>query len=328
MENHIQVTEYQPAHQPRFESLNRKWIEQYFGLEPVDLEVLQFPDQNILGKGGSILMASYKNEIAGTVALRYVEPGVYEFTKMAVDEAFRGLQIGKTLAVSAIEKAKNLGAHKIILYSHTMLKPAISLYRKLGFVEVPVDGPYKRSNIKMELKLDSTNPVIVRKALISDVELLKNIGRRTFYDTFAAVNKKEDMDDYLSKNFNPDQVLKELSDPANTFLIAEDNGIPAGYAKLRKSQSPDELGDATSIEIERVYATKEYLGKKVGQKLIVSCEEVAKFEGFKVVWLGVWEHNHRAIAFYKKCGFEVFGSHPFILGTDHQTDLLMKKELS
>lgn len=328
MENHIQITEYKPAHQPRFESLNRKWIEQYFGLEPIDLEVLKFPDQHVLGKGGSILMASYKNEIAGTVALKYVEPGVYEFTKMAVDEAFRGLQIGKTLAVSAIEKARNLGAHKIILYSNTILKPAIALYLKLGFVEVPVDGPYKRSNIKMELKLDTANPIVIRNAAVTDVELLNDIGRRTFYDTFAEVNKKEDMDDYLSKNFNTKQVLSELTDPANIFLIAEDNGVPAGYAKVRKSQSPQELGNQNSIEIERVYATKEYLGKKVGQKLILACEEVAKNEGFKVVWLGVWEHNNRAIAFYKKSGFEVFGSHPFILGNDHQTDLLMKKELS
>ena len=77
----------------------------------------------------------------------------YEFTKMAVDGKFRGLKVGLALGEAAIEKARELGATKIILYSHTVLVPAVSLYKKLGFVEVPVDGPYKRSNIKMELEL-------------------------------------------------------------------------------------------------------------------------------------------------------------------------------
>ena len=77
---------------------------------------------------------------------------VYEFTKMAVGEKYRGQKIGRALGEAAIEKAKKLGAHKIILYSNTILTPAIELYRKLGFLEVPVDGPYKRSNIKMELR--------------------------------------------------------------------------------------------------------------------------------------------------------------------------------
>ena len=98
-------------------------------------------------------MAQYENEMVGTVALKFVEGGVYEFTKMAVDEKFHGLKIGKQLAEVAIEKAKEKKAGKIILYSNTKLVPAIELYRKLGFKEIPVDGPYQRSDIKMELVL-------------------------------------------------------------------------------------------------------------------------------------------------------------------------------
>ena len=101
-------------------------------------------------------MASVDDEIAGTVALKYVETGVYEFTKMAVDERFRGQKVGLALAEAAIEKARTLGAKKIILYSSTKLVPAISLYRKLGFAEIPVDGPYKRSDIKMQLTLGTS----------------------------------------------------------------------------------------------------------------------------------------------------------------------------
>jgi ribosomal protein S18 acetylase RimI-like enzyme len=82
-----------------------------------------------------------------------VKEGVYEFTKMAVNENYQGKQIGKKLALAAIEEAKARKADKIILYSNTKLTTAIQLYFKLGFVEVPVDGPYKRSNIKMEMDL-------------------------------------------------------------------------------------------------------------------------------------------------------------------------------
>lgn len=154
VDTEIEIHEYRPEHQPCFEKLNRDWIEKYFWMEPLDFQVLQHPDVHIIGKGGTILMAYSGKEIAGTVALKFVQDGVYEFTKMAVDERFQGKKIGQALADAAIIKAKTLGAQKIILYSNTKLKPAINLYRKIGFQEVAVDGPYKRSDIKMELTLN------------------------------------------------------------------------------------------------------------------------------------------------------------------------------
>jgi GNAT superfamily N-acetyltransferase len=157
MESTVNIIPYQAEYQPWFEKLNRVWIEKYFWMEPIDFEVLSKPDDHILKQGGFIFMAHYENEIAGTVALKFVEPGVYEFTKMAVDEKFQGLKIGKQLALAAIEKAKEKAAQKIILYSNTKLVTAIALYRKLGFKEIPLDGPYKRSNIKMELSLVNAN---------------------------------------------------------------------------------------------------------------------------------------------------------------------------
>jgi N-acetylglutamate synthase-like GNAT family acetyltransferase len=151
--HNVEILEYQPEHQQWFEKLNRKWIEQHFWMEPVDFDVLQSPEKHIIAKGGSILMVSVNSEIVGTVALKHVEGKVFEFTKMAVDEKFRGQKVGRRLAEAAIAKAKDKGADKIILYSNTVLSPAIALYKKLGFKEIPVDGPYKRSNIKMELIL-------------------------------------------------------------------------------------------------------------------------------------------------------------------------------
>jgi ribosomal protein S18 acetylase RimI-like enzyme len=150
----IEITDYSPSCQPWFESLNRAWIEKYFWLEEIDKYVLQNPGEAIIDQGGAILMAKAGGEIAGTVALKKINSRTYEFTKMAVDEKYRRRGIAEALSHAAIKKAKQLGADEIILYSQTGLAAAISLYKKLGFVEVPLEqGIYKRSDIKMKMEL-------------------------------------------------------------------------------------------------------------------------------------------------------------------------------
>ncbi len=149
----VKIVSYKPEHQPAFESLNRAWIEKYFWIEPIDVEVLQHPEQKILEAGGEILLAVVGNQSVGVVALKRVDETIFEFTKIAVDETHQGKKIGEGLAIAAITQAREKNAAKIILYSNTKLEAAINLYRKLGFVEVVLDGPYKRSDIKMELTL-------------------------------------------------------------------------------------------------------------------------------------------------------------------------------
>lgn len=149
----VEIISYHTEHQLWFEKLNRDWIEKYFWMEPIDFEVLQHPEEHILKHGGTIFMGTFNKEIAGTAAVKFVEPGVYEFTKMAVDEKFQGKKIGKAIAEAAIDWCRKSGANRIILYSNTKLETAIAMYRKLGFLEIPLDGPYKRSDIKMELRL-------------------------------------------------------------------------------------------------------------------------------------------------------------------------------
>jgi ribosomal protein S18 acetylase RimI-like enzyme len=180
----------------------------------------------------------------------------------------------------------------------------------------------------MEAEVRSKGTITIRNAAPADVPLLIELGVQTFYDTFAEVNSKSDMDLYLQKNFNEAQVMSEVADADNTFLIAEFNGKAAGYAKLRKGVPPAELESKHVIELERLYAMREFIGKSVGKQLMESCLSMAKEQGYSMLWLGVWEHNHRAIAFYEKCGFEKFGAHPFMLGTDLQTDNMMKKDIS
>lgn len=151
MDTAIEILDYQPAHQPWFEKFNRQWIEKYFEMEPLDYLILLHPEEHIIQKGGSIFMASYNGEFAGTVALKRLTADLFELTKMAVDERFQGRKIGQALANAALMRAREAGAKRVILYSNTLLEPAMAVYKKLGFREIPVDGPYKRSNVKMEL---------------------------------------------------------------------------------------------------------------------------------------------------------------------------------
>jgi len=168
----------------------------------------------------------------------------------------------------------------------------------------------------------------VRTASINDAELLADLGAETFHDTFMSSNTEEDMKLYLAKNFSRAQLEAELEEAGTIFIIAEHNGEAVGYAKMRTQDEPEGLNESNQIEIERIYSRKEYFGKAVGKTLMEACLRIGKSAGHKVAWLGVWEHNPRAIAFYEKCGFQKFGTHPFRLGTDLQTDILMKKEIS
>ena len=154
MNNKVEIIDYNPAYWEQFDSLNKAWLEKYFTVEPIDTYVLENPEEAILDHGGVILFARYEGNVIGTVALKLIEPGVYEMTKMAVDETFRGIGAGKALCAAAIEKAREIGAERLILYSTTVLETAIAIYRKLGFKEIPLEpGVYQRANIKMEYPL-------------------------------------------------------------------------------------------------------------------------------------------------------------------------------
>ena len=153
--SNIIIVEYNASHQPYFEKLNRRWIEEFFVMEPIDEFVLTNPEEAILKPGGAILMAECDGEIAGTVALRRIDAVTYEFTKMAVDERFRRRGIAERLSYASFDKAKELGATKIILYSNTKNAAAIKLYEKIGFRHLEVErGVYKRANVKMMIEID------------------------------------------------------------------------------------------------------------------------------------------------------------------------------
>jgi cysteine desulfurase/selenocysteine lyase len=148
----LQLIDYKTEYQPYFEKLNSAWLQKYFSVEPLDKWVLEQPEDAIIKTGGSIYFATAGSTIVGTVALRFIEDNVLELTKMAVDEAYRGKGVGQFLCREAISKAGKLGAQKLILFSNRVLKNAIHIYQKLGFVEIPViPGTYGRADIMMEI---------------------------------------------------------------------------------------------------------------------------------------------------------------------------------
>lgn len=148
----VTITGYDPKYAADFKQLNIDWIEKYFTVEEHDLEQLNNPDEYIISKGGYILFALYEGKAVGTCALIKTGEGEYELAKMGVTPALQGKQLGKKLGFAAIEKAKDMGARRVWLESNRILTPAISLYYKLGFVEIPVDySPYARADIRMEI---------------------------------------------------------------------------------------------------------------------------------------------------------------------------------
>lgn len=148
-----EIIPYHPAYKNDFVRLNIAWLEEFFEVEPIDKDVLNHCEESILEKGGFIFFAKSGDSILGTYAFIRTEPHVFELTKMAVDKSYRGQGIGQLMLNHAITFSEKHHWKKLILYSNTRLENAIYLYRKFGFIEVPLekDCVYKRGNIKMEL---------------------------------------------------------------------------------------------------------------------------------------------------------------------------------
>ena len=170
-------------------------------------------------------------------------------------------------------------------------------------------------------------PVIIREGTIDDAETLSSLGAKTFYETFAKHNTAEDMLQYIQEHFRIEKVKEEFNEKSAHFFLALIDDEVVGYAKMRNTQHPHELFGEKHIELERIYVLESFHGNKIGLLLMNECIHFAKKKKCKILWLGVWEKNIRAIEFYKKIGFTVFSDHEFILGTDIQTDYLMKLNL-
>lgn len=149
----VRIIPYSVDIKDHFYTLNMEWLEKFFEAEPYDKEVLSQPEKYILHDGGEILFAQCDGEIVGTVALMKRGDQTLELTKMGVTDGYKGLKIGQKLMYAAICKSAEMGANRVFLDSNRKLEPALALYQKVGFREIPVppDSPYERCNIRMEL---------------------------------------------------------------------------------------------------------------------------------------------------------------------------------
>ena len=167
----------------------------------------------------------------------------------------------------------------------------------------------------------------LRVAEFADLASLLDLAQTSFLQAFTEGNKPENVQAYLSQAFTPVQLEKEWRNPASTFLLASLEGKLVGYTKVNLAAAQTDVQDPESLEVARLYTLEEVWGKGVGQFLLNAALDFAKEKGKTFVWLGVWEHNARAIRFYEKNGFRAFGSHPFPFGDKIQTDWLMRVEV-
>ena len=169
--------------------------------------------------------------------------------------------------------------------------------------------------------------VSLRYATRKDAVLVADLSRQTFYETFAAQNSPEDMQKFMDEQFTRGRLIMEVGAKENTFLLAYVGGEVAGYVKLRDGKKPPALGTLSALEIARLYCATQFIGKGVGKLLMQRSIDIAREMGKKVVWLGVWEKNQRAIDFYEAWGFTTFAETEFLLGNDLQRDFLMQREV-
>jgi diamine N-acetyltransferase len=169
--------------------------------------------------------------------------------------------------------------------------------------------------------------VTIRVAGAADAAVISDLARRTFYDTFAATNDPADMALYLDGAYSIDIQTRELNDRDITTLLVEEDGIAIAYAMVRSGHVPECISGPDPIELWRFYVDRGWHGRGIAAALMDRVKLAAAARGAKTLWLGVWERNDRARAFYVKCGFADAGEHIFLFGPDPQTDRVMVTSL-
>jgi ribosomal protein S18 acetylase RimI-like enzyme len=171
----------------------------------------------------------------------------------------------------------------------------------------------------------SSETLHFQKAGPAHLDLLRDMTIRTFRDTYAAHNTEEDMKHHVDTVFHPDRFIEEIADARIGYHIAYLGDVPVGYIRVNLAGVQTDVNDQKSLELERIYVLQDFQGRKFGDQLIAKTFDLAREAGLDYVWLGVWKKNEKAIRFYERMGFTIFGTHDFILGTDPQSDWLMKK---
>ncbi len=168
-----------------------------------------------------------------------------------------------------------------------------------------------------------------RSAVAADARELAALAARTFIEAFAAQNDPDDLAAYVAEAFSVARIEAELREPESFFLLGTDPSAglagPVGYSRLVGARREDGITGPRPVELQRIYVDAEHRSSGYGSALMWDSLSLARSQGYRTVWLGVWEHNYGAQRFYQRWDFTVVGSHDFVLGSDRQTDLLMAR---
>ena len=166
-------------------------------------------------------------------------------------------------------------------------------------------------------------PATLRRGGANDAQALAALAERTFRDVFGARSTPENMERHCARAFGPEVQARELADAGLVTMLAAESGRLVGFSQLYLSKPHACIAAARPAELHRIYVSSEWQGRGVAQSLMRNALDTAASGGSDLLWLGVWEHNPKAIAFYRKFGFEILGDQPFMLGQDRQRDLIM-----
>ena len=167
----------------------------------------------------------------------------------------------------------------------------------------------------------------IKKCTAEDLEVLRQLSIKTYYETFSHQNTAENMAAYLEDAFDEGKLRRELGDENSSFFFLYADERLAGYLKLNEAPSQTDINDSDSLEIERIYVSGEFQGAGLGRYLMEQTINIATERRKKYAWLGVWEKNEKALSFYKRSGFYEIGTHKFVMGEDVQTDYIMRRDL-
>lgn len=167
----------------------------------------------------------------------------------------------------------------------------------------------------------------LQQCTLADVDELRAVSIETYTDTFGAFNSDENMRIYLEDAYNRGKLLAELETTNSQFYFLKVNNDTVGYLKLNVDDAQTEYINDNLLEVERIYVRTAFLRHGYGTQLIQAAEEIARNLGVAGIWLGVWEHNQRALHFYSKMGFHHIGQHAFFMGDDEQLDLIYYKDI-
>jgi len=198
---------------------------------------------------------------------------------------------------------------------------------RLGVLSYPQAGRI-RSVAKLVKNLGrQMSNVVIRKASTDDTDALARLASQTFLDAFERSNEPRNIRAYVKQAFSPPQIAKELLEDTSTFFVAERDSALIAYAKVRTLQAPECVQSQAATELHRIYVEHRFVGTGIGQMLLDAAIRAAEEAGHDVLWLGVWENNPDAAAFYERFGFNQVGRQVFMMGPEEQTDLIMMRRL-